>query len=175
VSTPSCVLIVAVTSSVASFKPSRSEDKCPPSAMASERRAIARSTFRAALAEILRAARRREGGEQTIDNRLNHLRPKALVQLPDHALVEHGNRELDRVAAFGGPTLVIAPSTASEDVVAIGRETSRPTQGSRPNTFMIAAMAPVLTSARTRTCGRSKTVGLSRMDATMRRLKSRCL
>jgi hypothetical protein len=49
--------------------------------------------------------------------------------------------------------------------VVVGRQRARPTRWSQPKTFMIAAMASVLTSARTRTCGRSRAFGLSRMDA----------
>ena len=47
----------------------------------------------------------------------------------------------------------------------LGRERTRPTRYSRLTTFMIGAMASVLTSARTGTYGRSTVVGLSLMDA----------
>jgi hypothetical protein len=42
---------------------------------------------------------------------------------------------------------------------------SRPMPLSRPTTFPVGAVKVVLTSARTETCGRSRAVGLSRMDA----------
>jgi hypothetical protein len=56
-------------------------------------------------------------------------------------------------------------STRVSAGVVIGRKRARPTQWSRPKTIVIAAMAEVLASAPRKTSGRSRLVGLSRMDA----------